>query len=198
MPRGSNFALILQRTPRRNHGCSSNNYRDSPISNLIRLRIVVFAIDPITNTGAHTVTSAGTHTIANAITDAGDDRINCQRRAQFDDNRLRSESNHGRCWRCGDVDEQRHHHAYVDGGRRHMGLRQHRSGSNIHQNIRISGDVPISLRHSSGHDRHSQRSVRQHNPRMQSPRPQAVALPAWPPRNLPCRPPDEPPGPVAL
>jgi len=100
---------------RRKHGYSSDNYRDDLIGTLARLRIVLLAIDPITNTV--------TITIANAVAIGGSGRFYRQRRTQLDDYRLRSKSNRRRRWRDSHVDERRHDHAHVDRRRRHMGLR---------------------------------------------------------------------------
>jgi len=99
---------------RRKHDCSSDNYRNSLTGTLTRLRIVLFAIDPITNagtgtgtdTGANTITNANAITGTNTVTNAGRNRINRQGRAHDDHNGLRSESCHRRCWRGRHLDEQ--------------------------------------------------------------------------------------------
>jgi hypothetical protein len=57
------------------------------------------------------------------------------------------------------VDEQRHHDAHVNGGRRHVGLWQHCSWRIIHQDVLVYRDLSISLHDSSGHDRHGQRPM---------------------------------------
>ena len=117
--RGSNFAVILQGSTRRKHGYPSDNYRNDLIGTLARLRIVLLAIDPITNTVTVTITI----TITNAVANGGSGRFNRQRRTQLDDDRLRSQSNRRCRWRDSHVDERRHDHAHVDRRRRHMGLR---------------------------------------------------------------------------
>jgi hypothetical protein len=113
--------------------------------------IFLFAIEPIANTVTDSVT--------NAITHRGRDRFNSQRREQLDDDRLRTESNRCLCWRHGDVDEQRHCRAYIDGERRRLELRLGRSGCDLLENVLVCWHVPVSLHDPSGHGRNGQRPV---------------------------------------
>lgn len=136
------------------HVCFSDHRYDLPAGTISRLRIFL-AVESITDTFTSSVTNA----ITNAITDRRSGRLNSQRREQFDDERLRAESNQRLCRRHGDLDEQRHRRAHIDGGRGRLELRLGRSGCDLLENVLVRGHVPVSLHDPSGHGRNGQRPV---------------------------------------